>query len=82
MGRQRGVFLAAGVYTRDTGPVPQTPAQAAASERRRKPHTPPRSMRFADEVWDPAMEKAKRDGVTLTSVVEKFLIDYASDQDD
>jgi hypothetical protein len=35
-----------------------------------------RSLRIADEVWVPAMARARREGTSLTAVVVKFLTRY------
>lgn len=71
------VSVAARVETRDNRPVPQTPAQAAASARRRKPHTPARSIRVPDAEWEAAIEKAAERGETVTDAVRAFLRRYA-----
>lgn len=65
--------VAVGVDTRDNAGVPQTPAQAAASERRRKPHTPPRSIRVPDEEWVPARDRVEEFGETLTEPLRELV---------
>ena len=40
-------------------------------------NTPLRSMRIPDNPWKPAMERATREGTTLTAVVIAFLRRYA-----
>ena len=40
--------------------------------------TPLRSMRIPDNPWKPAMERATREGTTLTAVVIAFLRRYAA----
>lgn len=71
------VSVAARVETRDNGPVPQSPAQAAASARRRKPHTPQRSIRVPDDVWEAARAEAESRGETVTDVIVRALKRYA-----
>jgi hypothetical protein len=41
-------------------------------------NTPLRSMRIPDNPWKPAMERATREGTTLTAVVIAFLRRYAA----
>jgi hypothetical protein len=47
-----------------------------------KPKTPTRTFRIVDEIYDPALEKARAEGVTLTDVVRDALLDYVGDEDD
>lgn len=37
-----------------------------------------RTLRIADEVWLPAIARARREGTTITAEVIKFLIRYAN----
>lgn len=41
-----------------------------------QPKTPHRTMRIPDELWDPAMAKARTQGETVTDVVKRALEDY------
>jgi hypothetical protein len=43
--------------------------------------TPLRNLRVADEVWKPALEKARAEGKTLTEVIIEFLRCYISGAD-
>jgi hypothetical protein len=38
--------------------------------------TPVRNLRVKDETWEPALEKAKADGTTITNVITRFLERY------
>jgi hypothetical protein len=38
--------------------------------------TPLRSLRIPDDVWSPALARARREGTTLTAVVIRFLTRY------
>lgn len=40
-------------------------------------HTPPRSIRVPQDVWDAAKRTAERRGETVTDAVVRFLIRYA-----
>lgn len=40
--------------------------------------TPVRSLRVPDAIWQPAMERAKAEGKTLTEVLIEFLREYGS----
>lgn len=39
-------------------------------------NTPARSVRIDDELWHAAQEQAKKDGVTVTSVIVNGLYEY------
>jgi len=39
-------------------------------------HTPPRSIRVPDDVWNAAKEEAQRRGETVTDAVVRFLRRY------
>lgn len=39
-------------------------------------HTPPRSIRVPDELWDAAQAEAKDRGETLTAAIVRFLVRY------
>jgi hypothetical protein len=41
-----------------------------------KPATPNRAVRIADEVWLPALAKARSEGRTLTEVIVSYLRRY------
>ena len=41
-------------------------------------HTPPRSMRIPDEIWEAAKAEAAERGETVTDAVVRFLRRYAS----
>jgi hypothetical protein len=41
--------------------------------------TPVRNVRIADEVWQPALAKARSRHETITSIVEQALRDYIAD---
>ncbi|ROR97814.1 hypothetical protein EDD28_2423 [Salana multivorans] len=43
----------------------------------RTTHTPPRSIRVPDEVWDAAKAEAERRGETVTDAVLRFLRRYS-----
>lgn len=40
--------------------------------------TPLRSIRVPEELWQAVKEKAKADGVTITSIISNALRDYVS----
>lgn len=42
----------------------------------RPTHTPPRSIRVPDEIWNAAKEAAERRGETVTDAVVRFLTRY------
>ncbi len=42
-------------------------------------HTPPRSVRVPDELWDAAKREAERRGETVTDAIVRFLKRYARD---
>jgi hypothetical protein len=44
-----------------------------------RPKTPTRSFRIRDEVYLPALAKAKAEGDTLTGIVIEALLDYVGD---
>ncbi len=70
--------ISLGVETRDNTKVPQTPAQAAASARRKKPHTPPRSVRVPDDIWEAAKTAAEKRGETVTDAIVRYLKKYGA----
>lgn len=37
-----------------------------------------RSVRIPDEVWQPALDKASKDSVSLSEVIRQALIEYAA----
>lgn len=39
-------------------------------------HTPPRSVRVPDEIWNAATDKARREGTTVSAVVLSALVAY------
>ena len=39
-------------------------------------HTPPRSIRVSDEVWEAAKKEAERRGETVTEAIVRFLRRY------
>jgi hypothetical protein len=41
-----------------------------------RPHTPPRSVRIPDPVWDAARERAQREGTTVSAVILRALQRY------
>ena len=43
-------------------------------------HTPPRSIRVSDDVWQAAKLEAAQRGETLTDAVVRFLIRYGKSQ--
>lgn len=43
--------------------------------------TPVRNLRVPDAVWKPALEKAHREGRTLTDVITEFLRGYISEDE-
>ena len=47
-----------------------------------QPKTPVRSFRIPDEIYQPAREKAKAEGTSLTDVVKDALIEYVGDDED
>lgn len=53
-------------YTCDTDRMPR-PATGV---------TPVRNLRVKGEIWDPALERAKGDGTTITNVITRFLERY------
>jgi hypothetical protein len=55
-------------YRCDDDPVPR-PATGK---------TPVRNLRVVDEVWKPALEKARAEGRTLTDVITAYLRQYIS----
>jgi hypothetical protein len=42
----------------------------------RETHTPLRNVRVPDDVWQPAMERAKENGETVSDVVRRALAEY------
>jgi hypothetical protein len=42
--------------------------------------TPLRNLRAADDVWLPAMRRARREGTNLTAVLVEFLRQYGAGQ--
>lgn len=40
-------------------------------------HTPPRSVRVPDDVWDKATARAKAEGTTVTAIILATLTRYA-----
>lgn len=44
---------------------------------RRRQHTPPRSVRVPDHVWDAARARAQAEGTTVTAVILRALTRYA-----
>lgn len=44
-----------------------------------QPATPNRTIRVPDDVWEPAMEKAHAEGITLTDVIIRALRAYLRD---
>lgn len=46
-----------------------------------QPKTPNRTFRIPDAIFDPAREKARREGTTLSEVVKAALLDYVADPD-
>ena len=55
-------------YTCDDQQVPRPPTGK----------TPVRNLRVADEVWRPALSKARGEGKTLTEIIVAFLRDYVA----
>jgi hypothetical protein len=47
-----------------------------------QPKTPTRSFRISDDVYKPALAKAREEGTTLTDVVTSALLDYIEDDDE
>ena len=47
-----------------------------------KPKTPTRTFRISDDVYRPALEKARAEGVSLSEVVRDALIEYVGDDED
>jgi LDH2 family malate/lactate/ureidoglycolate dehydrogenase len=43
------------------------------------PATPNRTIRVPDEIWQPAMTKAHDEGLTLTEVIVKALVNFLRD---
>ena len=41
-------------------------------------NTPLRSVRVADEIWQPALLKAEAEGIPLTPVIVTALIEYVN----
>lgn len=41
-----------------------------------QPKTPLRSFRVPDELWMPARDKAHREGITITDVLQRALREY------
>ena len=44
------------------------------------PHTPPRSMRVPDPIWEAAKRTAAARGETVTDAVVRFLTVYGADE--
>jgi hypothetical protein len=44
--------------------------------------TPVRSLRVADSIWRPALEKARAEGKTITQVITELLRRYAGQDRD
>ncbi len=42
-----------------------------------RPHTPPRSVRVPDAVWQAARDRAEAEGTTVTAVILRALTRYA-----
>ena len=40
--------------------------------------TPKRNIRIGDDIWDPALERARDEGKTLTTVVKDYLATYGA----
>jgi predicted HicB family RNase H-like nuclease len=47
-----------------------------------QPKTPARSFRIPDEIYKPALEKARAEGVSLADIVKDALIEYVGDDED
>lgn len=60
-----------------------TPLQGGCHDGRvpNQPKTPTRSFRIPDDIYLPALEKARAEGVTLTDVVKEALLEYVGDED-
>jgi uncharacterized protein GlcG (DUF336 family) len=41
-------------------------------------NTPLRSVRVADEIWQPALAKAEAEGIPLTAVIVTALIEFVN----
>jgi predicted DNA-binding protein len=46
-----------------------------------QPRTQHRSIRIPDEIYYPAMEKAKSEGRTVSEVVREFLAEYIDENE-
>lgn len=44
-----------------------------------QPKTPHRTIRVAPEIWEPARDKAEREGRNLSEVIREFLTEYVKD---
>jgi hypothetical protein len=44
-----------------------------------QPATPNRTIRVADEIWEPAMRKAHDEGMTITEVITRCLERFLRD---
>ena len=42
-------------------------------------NTPLRSVRVADEIWQPALVKAESEGIPLTAVIVTALIEFVNE---
>jgi hypothetical protein len=42
-------------------------------------NTPLRSVRVADDIWQPALVKAEADGIPLTAVIVTALIEFVNE---
>ena len=47
-----------------------------------QPKTPNRTIRIADEIYFPALAKARREGTTLSDVIRVALVAYLGDDDE
>jgi hypothetical protein len=45
-------------------------------------HTPRRTVRVPDNVWQPAQEKAATEGTNVSAVVNRKLAEYIEDEDE
>ena len=43
-------------------------------------NTPLRSVRVADEIWQPALLKAEAEGIPLTAVIVTALIEFVNNE--
>jgi len=47
-----------------------------------QPRTPNRTVRVPDDIWFPALEKAKAEGRTLSDVIRDALLEYIDGEDE